>query len=57
MWKGVKGLLKVMKPKNPLSTSSNIEDDDVPTQWFEDSKANTEASNDNETDSDESQWF
>lgn len=54
IWKGVKGLWKVLKLRDPHPCTRKKNDNDIQTQRFEDDKFDTEGLVDEEMESDDS---
>lgn len=50
MWKGVKGLLKVLKPNDPLPSLRIENDDDIPIQWSNNAAAEVSYKKDTKSD-------
>lgn len=48
MWKGVKGIWKVLKPQDRLPSSRAVDPDDVPTEWPEEEEKEDEDDSESE---------
>lgn len=49
MSKGVKGLWKVLKHRDPLPYSRQVDDDDIPSYWSKDDESNLNGTEDEDT--------